>query len=185
MTPHPSLQPYTRNAHSPLPKIWGGRRGHGLEGRGSWGHPNRGMGDITAGMACPRAKQHVRACPTGAGITGKRQEASAAELGTGDRDCWQGRAGLSTAQHGCDSRGGSDSRARAVSHPPVPPSTPGLCLPRMLRAINPRLGGRNGAPGRAQGSHPGGVGAELCRGICTESARVGLGWGAGSGVGWG
>lgn len=118
MTPHPSLQPYTRSAHSPLPKIWGGRRGQVLEGRGSWGHPDRGMGDITAGMACPRAKQGVTACPTCVEITRKRQEAGAAGLGTGDRDCWQGRARLSTAQHGCDSRGGSDSRARAVSHLP-------------------------------------------------------------------
>lgn len=36
-----------------------------------------------------------------------------------------GRAGLSMAQHGCDSRGGGDIEARAVSHPPP-------CLPPPL-----------------------------------------------------
>lgn len=96
-----------------------------------------------------------------------------------------GRGGLSTAQQGCDSNGGSDSGARAVSHSLRASLHPWTLPPAMLTAINPDLGGGNGASGRAQGSHPGGVGAELCGGICTESARVGLRWGVGSGVGWG
>lgn len=149
------------------------------EVKGSWGHPNRGMGDITAGMACPRAKQGVTACPTRAGITRKRQElvgaphAGAAELGARDRDS-------SMAQHGCDSRGDSDSGARAVSHPPSGASLhPWTLPPADAQGNKSQAGRRDWGVGRAQGSRPWGL---RCAG---GSARVGLGWGVASGVGWG